>query len=355
MTRAYNTATTQQNSGGAVNPFVAGKNRIINGDFSINQRAFTSTTGQGVFTFDRFKTARGGGTITYSAQTFTLGTAPVSGYESTNFLRIDSTGQSASSNYTSILQPIESVKTFAGQTVTISFWAKAASGTPKIGVAPEQRFGSGGSPSADLVTSFGDKTISTSWARYSFTGTIPSISGKTLGTAGDDKLIVAIYTSVGSGLTDYPVGVGLQTATIDIWGVQIEAGSVATAFQTATGTIQGELAACQRYYFKVGGEIANQMTLRQGGYFDANYISFYCPYPVPMRTAPSITAVGNPQVYQSGTAYSGFTWNNTIGGNPSTQNQYIVATKTSHGLTVNLSMVLDCVTTSDYIGVSAEL
>jgi len=42
--------------------------------------------------------------------------------------------------------------------------------------------------------------------------------------------------------------IGLQNNTIDIWGVQIEAANTATAFQTATGTIQGELAACQRYF-----------------------------------------------------------------------------------------------------------
>ena len=41
-----------------------------------------------------------------------------------------------------------------------------------------------------------------------------------------------------------------SSLAVDLWGVQIEAGSVATAFQTATGTFQGELAACQRYYVR---------------------------------------------------------------------------------------------------------
>jgi len=36
--------------------------------------------------------------------------------------------------------------------------------------------------------------------------------------------------------------------TIDIWGVQLEVGPVATPFALATGTLATELAACQRYY-----------------------------------------------------------------------------------------------------------
>jgi hypothetical protein len=226
--------------------FAAGKNKIINGDFYVNQRGFTSTTSSLTYTFDRWQTATSGGTATYSAQTFTTGAAPVAGYEGKNYARIITTGQSGSTDFTGFQQKIEDVRTLAGQTATISFWAKAASGTPKISVVTEQSFGTGGSPSSVVTTLVGEVTLSTSWVRYSVTGTVPSISGKTIGTAGDSALVIELYVSVGTGLTAYGTQ-GLQSNTFDIWGVQTEGSNTATAFQTATGTIQGELAACQRY------------------------------------------------------------------------------------------------------------
>ena len=46
MTRARDVADNQENLGGGVPPFVAGKNKIINGDFGIWQRG-TSFTNPG--------------------------------------------------------------------------------------------------------------------------------------------------------------------------------------------------------------------------------------------------------------------------------------------------------------------
>ena len=51
--------------------YSAGKNKIINGDFRINQRAFTSNTATNTFGFDRFKQFNSGGTFTTSPQTQT--------------------------------------------------------------------------------------------------------------------------------------------------------------------------------------------------------------------------------------------------------------------------------------------
>jgi hypothetical protein len=263
--------------------FAAGKNKIINGDFNINQRGFTSNTSSQTYNFDRFWQSNSGGTATVTPQTFTTGTAPVSGYEGKNYVQIVTASQSASSDHCHYTQTIESVRTFAGQTVTFSFWAKAASGTPKIALELYQYFGSGGSPSAAVSTAAGTATLSTSWARYSITVNVPSISGKTIGTANNDGLLVNMWVSSGSDYNARSSSIGIQNNTFSIWGVQLEAGSVATAFQTATGTIQGELAACQRYYETITG-----ITYAGAAGYSYTYGQFIV-YKATKRSTPTIT------------------------------------------------------------------
>jgi hypothetical protein len=237
----------------------AGKNKFINGDFSINQRGFTTTTTSAVYIFDRFNTRANEGTTTFSAETFTTGAAPVAGYEFKNFLQIVSTGQTGTFSRSAFTQPIESVRTFAGQTATISFWAKAVSGTPSVACYASQDFGTGGSPSVSVDTAGQKLAITTSWARYSFTFAIPSISGKTLGTNNNDNLRFFLFTSAGSDWAAVTDSLGIQSTTIQFAGLQVEAGDFATPFQTASGSIQGELALCQRYYFRQGQVRAEQI------------------------------------------------------------------------------------------------
>jgi hypothetical protein len=233
MTRAYNTATTQQNSGGAVPAFLAGKNAIINGAFNVWQRgtSFSNPTA-GSFVADRYYIDYTGtiGTTTISQQT--TPTVIATGVNTSSFLRWSSTVAGTSQSYNVLSQRIENVATFAEQTVTVSFYAKAAASTALSQIYLHQNFGSGGS--SEIYYNLGSATVTTSWARYSFTTTLGSLSGKTIG--------------AGSYLRFF-IGAPLNsTFTIDTWGWQVEAGSVATAFQTATGTIQGELAACNRYF-----------------------------------------------------------------------------------------------------------
>jgi len=277
--------------------YAAGKNKIINADFNINQRGFTSTTTSGTYGLDRWVLENADGTSTYSVQTFTPGTAPVVGYESKNFARIVTTGQTLTSAFTRLTQPIEDVRTFAGQTITVSFWAKAATGTPKIAVEAAQSMGGGGSGGAN--NAIGNVTISTSWARYSVTGSVAGLSGATIGTS--SALLLRLFVSAGSAFNARTGSMGIQSNTFDIWGVQAEDGSVATAFQTATGTLQGELAACQRYYFRLGGNQVYQV-LGGGTANGTTQCDVQTPLPVTMRVIPSSVDYSTVALQQKGGA-----------------------------------------------------
>jgi hypothetical protein len=287
-----NTIEAYRTSGTAIaawEPVSAGLgNKIINGDFDINQRGFTSATANAAYGFDRWQVGvAGNGTTTYSAQTFTPGAAPVAGYEARNFARIVTTGQSTSAVVSQLGQSIEDVRTFAGSTVTVSFWAKAASGTPKIAVELGQNFGSGGSPSAAVLTYAGQVTISTSWQRYYVSVAVPPITGKTIGTtANTSALSLSFWVSAGSDFNARTGSLGIQTGTFDFWGVQVEQGTVVSPFSTSTKSKQGELGACQRYYYRYSNPAAFTNAVTSGTYYTTT--ACYLPFklPVTMRVAP---------------------------------------------------------------------
>jgi hypothetical protein len=269
---------------------MAGKNAIINGAFNVWQRgtSFTPASGSYVYTADRFGVSRDGtgATVTVSQQAFTAGTAPVTGYEGQYFFRYAQTVAGTGGTYLTVCsQKVENVRTWANQAVTYSFWAKADT-TRTVTVGYGQIFGSGGS--ADVYGNLGSTiTLTTSWVRYTVTGTIPSVSGKTIG--------------ANSFLEVYIGGTTNSVQTIDIWGVQLEAGSSATPFQTATGTLQGELAACQRYLPAFTGP-----TSAFNGYaYQTNGSLYNIPFPVTARVAPTgITVSGTTNAYALNTATS---------------------------------------------------
>jgi hypothetical protein len=223
--------------------YAAGKNKIINGDFGVWQRGTSfSNPATAAYTSDRWSVVYdgAGATRTISQQTFTPGTAPVAGYEGRFFYRYAQSVAGSGGSYNLFQNRMEDVRTFAGQTITISFWGKAAATTSIVRLNLEQDFGSGGSPSGGVSTDIASTNFSltTSWQRFTVTTTVPSISGKTIGTTTSGFLGLRFWIPINS------------TFTLDFWGVQVEESSVVTAFQTATGTIQGELAACQRYFEK---------------------------------------------------------------------------------------------------------
>jgi hypothetical protein len=337
----------------------AGKNKIMNSDLTINQRSFTSTTAT-AYGFDRFNNVIGGGTgtATFSAQTFTAGTAPVAGYEGANYLRIVTTGQSATSTITRLQQSIENVRTFAGQTATFSFWAKAATGTPSISLELSQNYGTGGSPSTQINIVGGNVAITTLWARYSVTVAVPSLTGKTLGTtANTSALDFRLWFSAGSDFNARTGSLGIQSNTFEVWGFQAEYGSKATPFQTASGgSPQAELAMCQRYYYRFTGVTTGFLIASMGN--DASSTTAgqaLLKFPVTMRTIPSTLDTAGTWYYSnyagSSVTLTSLTWNNS-----SSPDSGAIAVAAASGLLVtNKYQLLANNSTASYVGFSAEL
>jgi hypothetical protein len=325
-------------------------NVIINGAFEINQRAITSTTTNGAFGFDRWRLGHGGnGTSTYSAQAFSPGSAPLVGYETQNFAQIVTTGQSEVGSSTNLVQAVEDVRTFAGQTVTVSFFARAATGTPGISVELDQQFGSGGS--TRVTTLAGKVALSTSWNRYSLTVSVPGISGKTIGTSSYLGLI--FWVSAGSSFSERTNSLGIQSNTFQIWGVQLEAGTVATPFRRNALSIQSELAACQRYYWRINSDntfYIPGLAIAVNTTFGNAFITF----PTTMRANPTSIdfTLANLQISWPNVAFwevTGLTLSTTL----STHGAMVVwnvASGTTGGTVYTLR-----ITTGGFIGFSAEL
>jgi hypothetical protein len=323
--------------------FAAGKNKILNGDFSVNQRNFSSETAT-QYCFDRWFFAQAGATLTCTAETFALGTAPVAGYESKNFVRLAVT---TGSDFARMSQLIESVRTFANQTITVSFYAKGTNPTTdgNLKVYLQQNFGTGGSPSATVTVTEQTFVLTANWVRYSFQFTVPSIAGKTLGTANNDYLAV----SIGQGSA-----VSADAWTLYLWGVQAEAGSVATAFQTATGTIQGELAACQRYYFRNNASPTNYGHLGGWAWYTTGTTStaVVITPPVTMRAAPtSVEYGGTVAITNPSAAATNIT---ALALNQATAN-LVPLTATATTVAGTLYNLVANNSTTAFVGVSAEL
>jgi hypothetical protein len=254
-----NVKTSSINGG----PLAGMRNAIINGNFDIWQRG-TSFTGS-EYGADRWRHTRAGTTHTVSRQPFTLGQTDVPN-EPKYFCRTIVSSVAGTSNTAILEQRIESVASFAGQQLTVSFWAKA-DGSKPIAVELSQVFGTGGSPSASVSNIGTTKiTLSTSWQKITVTASMPSISGKTLGSDNNDHLRILIWFDAGSDFNGRTDTLGQQSGTFDIAQVQVEPGSVATPFERRP--IGTELALCQRYF-----EVASNIALRLCANAASSYVA----------------------------------------------------------------------------------
>ena len=299
---------------------------IINGNFDVWQRGTTvdKSASRNIYSFlaDRWwsqaYSGGGGGNNAYteSRQVHTLGQTDVPG-EPKYFHRFDLTtaGLEQAGTIMRTRYKIEGVGTFAGQTVTLSFYAKAES-SRNMGVCVKQNFGIGGAPSVSVDTSGGIHTLTTSWQKFTVTIAIPSISGKTLGTtAGTDNLEIGLfYYKANDETYATPTGqIGTwSTGTFDIDQIQICAGSVALPFQPKS--FDEEYLKCQRYYqksFDYTVTPAQATTAKKnhiGATFSADGMRVPVVFPVKMHTAPTVTLYGDNAVAGDNWSYFDGTW-----------------------------------------------
>jgi hypothetical protein len=262
----------------------AGRNLIHNPLFNIAQRAGPWTaTG---YTLDRWQITSATDAINVSQQSLADADRAAIGDEAaTSALANTFTGNAAAGALNLLAQYVEGARRLGGKTITVSFWAKAASGTPKLGINALQGFGSGGSPSAGVyaLSTGMSVTLTTAYARYSVTFAIPSVSGKVFGTNGGDYTGIFIWYSSGSTNNAVAGNIGVQSGTIHLWGVQLEIGSLATPLEKPDPA--DDLARCQRFYW-------TSTTITQGYNAAGQNIYVPLPFPVTMRATPTMASSG---------------------------------------------------------------
>jgi hypothetical protein len=247
ITDANGGATTTINSVTPNTFNVVGKNKIINGNFDFWQRGTTASySNQSTqYLADRWlMRTTATANVTISQQSFTVGQTDVPNNPK-YFYRWDITSHTTGSGI--LEQRIEDVSTFAGNTFTLSFWAKCSTAQTLSSVY-RQDFGTGGSTA--VTTSGSSFSLTTAWQKFTVTVTLPSISGKTIA-GGNDYLGIRF-------------NVPAAVCAFDIAQVQLEAGSSATEFEHRPYTT--ELQLCQRYFEKFAPGIADGVPVYVGSY-----------------------------------------------------------------------------------------
>ena len=319
-------------------------NGIINGGMDIWARgtSFAIPSSTYTYTADRWIGLRFSTGSTVSQQT-----ASLDGFQYSARVARDSGNTGLGIIYLGYnLETADSYK-YAGKTVTLSFWAKAganfssASSALSViwqsGTGTNQKQMDGFTGSSNLANT--SVTLTTSWQRFSFTAAVPSNS-----------------TQQGFQFNYTPVGTAGAADNFEIVGVQQEFGSMYTNFKRAGGgSIQGELAACQRYYYRsTPGTNFGNYGLGTAGSATAAHISI--PLPVTMRIIPTSLDVPSTITTLKLTNITATNYTiSAIGLNDPTQNNLMLAV-TASGMTTNQSLVIgNNNNTAGFIGASAEL
>jgi len=113
-------------------------------------------------------------------------------YSPSYYLRYNCTNVPTGEIYKDVYVKISDVNAFQGKPITVSIQQKGTIVSQLLEFIYVQHFGTGGSPSADVEVAFSAQNITSDWSKLSATTTVEDISGKTLGTNGDDYIAFVI-------------------------------------------------------------------------------------------------------------------------------------------------------------------
>jgi len=406
------TPGTWQLSGVSVNENIAGKNLVINGGMDIWQRgtSFSIATGVLTYTADRWCSYPGVSTWTVSqlapatitaisststTWTFTVannfqagqlviisgctptgynGTWTIATASSTQFtitnssnpgtgtvfgtattvaqgfkyaMRVQRNSGTTSTAGFAFTQSLETQNSLplAGKTVTLSFWARASSSISSNSLSAYITYGQG----TDQNTIYGFTN------QANFNQTFTTTSGWALYTLSNYTLPTNI-TQVGLYFFYTPAGTAGSADYFDITGIQLERGPQATPFSRAGGSIGGELALCQRYYWRIKAAALYSFLGSFNGRAASTTQAFLVSTPiVTMRTVPSSVDYGGAVSLQNLSDARTNITSASVEAN-SGRDSVTLNFSVSSGLTANNPYSLQANNdASAYVGLSAEL
>jgi hypothetical protein len=264
------------------------RNKIINGDMRIWQRGTSFTNPANVsisYTADRMVSARANWTtgITTSQSTdvpvgfqYSLKQQRTAGNTSAETLQLHYTAETSDAI------------SLQGKEVTFSFYAKSGSNFTgsniNASIVTSNNIDQNYLASQNVIVS-NNNTLTTTWTRYTVTGTVPSNA---------TQWRVSLFWT--------PVGTALADDTIYVTGLQLEVGPTATPFEYRP--IGTELALCQRYYEKSfdtdtapANGTSTSLATTNGAYYGVSMNGYFggahTPFKVTKRAVPIITSYGN--------------------------------------------------------------
>lgn len=313
--------------------FLAGmRNKVINGDFGVAQRAaiFSVGPGNGFYGPDRWLFR--GTTITGGALSGQIlkGADPIWGG---SYMRLSRTG-CTTAQY--ILQRIENLRQYSGKRVTVSF-VSSNDAAEVTDIELYATYGTGGSPTATELVAQLSKTVPAFLNGVThYVLDVPNLNAKTFGTNDDDYLDLRVIFR------------GTNNTTLRISKISLVMGDASSESDPFSPRHpQQELELCRRYYERRAGMNASGVCLQTtSGMFGLTFS--------PKRAAPTISIpigvarIRNQSIFNNSPLVTGVALF-TIGKEGEAHVQATVAS----GLTVGAAAILQLGT--DAITFDAEL